>query len=74
MVAEIVDWDLRYWNLSSISHILSGPDIKAFLNLSIGDPAIEDRFIWPASKKGVPNSRIIRLRKECACCLGSYII
>ncbi|XP_050365312.1 uncharacterized protein LOC126783821 [Argentina anserina] len=53
LVEELIDWNSRTWDLSSISHLISSEVERGIRRIQIGRRFGCDIFIWPVTKNGV---------------------
>ncbi|CAL9003043.1 unnamed protein product, partial [Prunus brigantina] len=52
MVADIIDWDHKTWNLEDIENLISVAEANEILSLPIGGKDTLDRLIWPHTMNG----------------------
>lgn len=52
MVADIIDWDHKTWNLVDIENLISVAEANEILSFPIGGKDTLDRLIWPHTKNG----------------------
>lgn len=52
-MADIIDPTLRKWQLSSLQHILTQPEIDAILKIAIAVEQRDDLLVWHHNKSGL---------------------